>query len=104
MKLRFTPQAIQDLSEIKGYISDALHNPGAANRITKMLMDNCSNLKQFPNAGISARTKLGLDTDDRVLLCEKYLVIYSATEDTVSIGRVIDGRQDYARILFKDMK
>ena len=104
MKLRFTPQAIQDLSEIKGYISDALHNPGAANRITKMLMDNCSNMKQFPNAGISARTKLGLDTDDRVLLCEKYLVIYSATEDTVSIGRVIDGRQDYARILFKDMK
>lgn len=32
MKLRFTPEAISDLAEIKRYIGKELHNPSAAMR------------------------------------------------------------------------
>ena len=42
MKLRYTPEALRDLQEIKRYIKSELHNPTAANRITKAILDGCA--------------------------------------------------------------
>ena len=50
MKLRYTPEAILDLKNIKQYIKVNLHNQTAALRISKMILDNCSSLKMFPES------------------------------------------------------
>ena len=68
MKLRYTPESLCDLQEIKRYIKSELHNPTAANRITKAILDGCAQLKQFPEMGVSIGAKTGYETDLRMLV------------------------------------
>ena len=67
MKLRYTPESLCDLQEIKRYIKSELHNPTAASRITKAILDGCVQLKQFPEMGVSIGAKTGYETDLRML-------------------------------------
>ena len=92
MKLRYTPESLCDLQEIKRYIKSELHNPTAASRITKAILDGCAQLKQFPEMGVSIGAKTGYETDLRMLETE-----------TVSVGRIINARQDYIRILLGEV-
>ena len=89
MKLRYTPEALCDLQEIKRYIKSELHNPTAASRITKAILDGCVQLKQFP--------------DLRMLVVESYIALYRIETENVSVGRIINARQDYIRILLGEV-
>ncbi len=100
MKLRYTPEAIDDLRKITAYIKHTLQNPTAAKRIGTTILDSCSILKSQPKAGYSVQAKVGLETNLRVLVCEKYLIFYRVEEQAVSIARILDGRQDYLQLLF----
>ena len=100
MKLRYTPPAIADLQEIQSYISNALHNPAAANRIIKLILENCAHLKLHPALGMSLSEKTGENTDLRYLLCGQYLALYRIEDDFISVARILSGRTDYMRILF----
>ena len=102
MKLKYTPAAIRDLQNMSSYISDVLYNPAAANRIKKNILKACGSLKQQPMMGGSVKAKIGYETDLRFLICEKHLIFYRIEEDEISVSRVIDGKMDYARILFGD--
>ena len=90
MKLRYTPEALCDLQEIKRYIKSELHNPTAANRITKAILDGCGQLKQFPKMGVSIGAKTGYETDLRMLVVESYIALYRIETETVSVGRIIN--------------
>lgn len=105
MKLRYTPEAVSDLREIRDYIQSALHNPNAAKRISKAVLDACSTLKQFPELGVSIEAKTGFETDLRMLVCENQIAIYrvDAEADIVSVARIVNARQDYIRLLFGDI-
>ena len=100
MTLRYSPQAIRDLQELRDYIRKALHNPSAARRISKKIMDTCGHLKKHPQLGASVAAKTGKPSDLRYLLCEKYIIFYRIDGEAVSVVRVLDGRQDYLYILF----
>ncbi len=100
MKLRYTPEAIDDLRKITAYIKNTLENPSAAKRIGATILDSCSILKSQPKVGYSVKAKVGLETDLRVLVCEKYLIFYRIDKQAVSIARILDGRQDYLQLLF----
>ena len=99
MKLRYTPEALRDLQEIKRYIKSEIHKPTAANRITKAILDGCAQLKQFPEMGVSIGAKTGYETDLRMLVVESYIDLYRIETETVSVGRIINARPDYIRIL-----
>lgn len=105
MKLEYTPEAIKDLREIKNYIGRNLRNPTAATRITRNILNACAALKQFPEMGASVEAKTGFETPLRMLTCKTQIAFYlvDADNDTVSIARIIDGRQDYMRLLFGEM-
>ena len=105
MRLNYTPEAISDIQNIKRYIQHTLRNPSAAVRISKAILDTCSSLKTFPKLGVSVEGKTGFETDLRMLPCENWIAIYriEPDSDVVSVARIIDGRQDYMRILFGDM-
>lgn len=49
MKLRFAPQATQDLIEIAEYIR--VKNPGAAERVRASILESLQVLSQFPEIG-----------------------------------------------------
>ena len=103
MKLRYTPEALRDLQEIKRYIKSELHNPTAASRITKAILDGCAQLKQFPEMGVSIGAKTGYETDLRMLVVESYIALYRIETEVVSVGRIINARQDYIHILFGEV-
>ena len=100
MKLRYTPEAIADIREIKTYIHDSLHNPNAAKRISKMILDHCAQLKVFPKMGVDLGSVLGVETDIRMLVRENYVAIYRCDHDMVSVSRVFNAKQDFLRLLF----
>lgn len=102
MNLRYTPEAISDLQEIKRYISKELHNPTAATRITKMILDQCASLKRFPQSGVEISAMTGYETDLRILVCENYIALYRVDIEVVSVARIINAKQDYMRILFRE--
>lgn len=101
MKLKYTPEAIRDLQSTKAYIGDVLHNPEAARRITKQVLDLCGSLKSHPFLGISLQAKTGTDSDLRYLVCENHLIFYRVESEWILIARILDGRTDYLRILFR---
>lgn len=106
MKLRYTPQAIADIRDVKDYIRDILHNPAAAKRIACSILDSCATLKQFPELGISLAAKTGFETDLRMLVCGHYIALYRIDQNAgaVSVARIIHAQQDYVRILLNDVE
>lgn len=99
-KLRITPVAANDLAEIKAYISLELHNPQAAQRIVKSITNDLRHLQQNPHLGFSVSAKTGKETDLRALLSGNYFLFYRVEYETVQVARILDGRQDYLRVLF----
>lgn len=100
MTIRYTPETIRALQELRHYISQTLCNPKAATRISKGILDSCSKLKQHPQLGMPLEAKISTPTDLRYLTCEKHIAFYRIDGDVISIARIIDGKQDYLRILF----
>lgn len=102
MTIRYTPEAIQDLQELRRYISKTLGNPKAANRISRNILDSCGKLKHHPQLGMAPEAKIGTPTNLRYLIFEKYIAFYRIEGDIISIARILDGRQDYLGLLFRD--
>jgi toxin ParE1/3/4 len=49
VKLRFTPRAVQDISDIADYIR--IHSPAAAQRVRATIVESLRNLAIFPRLG-----------------------------------------------------
>lgn len=77
MKLRFTPQAIQDLTAIADYVNE--HSPAAAKRIRAVILEALQNLLMFPHAG-RQQTVQGV----RKLVTRKYRHLIYYTADTIA--------------------
>ena len=98
MKIRYTPQAILDLEEIRDYISLELQNPEAAQNIIRSIAKDTAALKDMPWLGVELRKKTGRDIAGRALISGKYMVIYEIEEE-ISVLRVLDTRVDYLRMI-----
>ena len=99
-KLCITPAAASDLAEIKAYISLELHNPQAAQRIVRSITHDLRHLQQNTYLGFSVSAKIGRETDLRALLNGSYFLFYRVETEAVQVARILDGRQDYLRVLF----
>lgn len=100
MKLRVTPAALQDMKDIKEYISITLCNPAAAKRTVSNIISAYKKLTDSPFIGTSLRAKVDIDTPFRYLVSGNYLIFYQTNDDHVDIHRIIYGKRDYIRILF----
>ena len=101
MILRYTPEAIADLTDTKTYISKTLHNAKAANRITKSILESCASLKSFPQSGTMLEVLTGQPSDIRYIVAENHLIFYRVEDGYIMIARILDGRTDYLRVLMK---
>ena len=98
--IKLSPQAVSDLHDIKAYITDELCNPIAADRTIKKIINDYSLLEISPMMGPSLSSVIHMKTDYRYLVSGKYIIIYKADSEYVSIYRILYGARDYLKILF----
>jgi toxin ParE1/3/4 len=103
-KIRFTPQAVADLDEIKRYISFDLLNPQAATALLTLIFEKIRTLSALPQTGARLRTDLPSLKIYRFIPCKNYLVFYRTEEKAVSIIRILYARRDYLGLLESDTK
>lgn len=101
IEIRFSPDALEDLQEIKSYIADDLQNTKAAENTIRTIMDRIKRLIDFPDMGAPLSSVAQTQSDYRYLICGNYTTFYRHEEDTVYIIRVLYGRRDYMRVLFE---
>ena len=102
MKVHYKKTALEDIQATEAYISQELHNPTAAKKLTKNIVQAVSLLPDNPYMGTQLSSKYDVDTDLRYLIVSKHLIFYRTIEsaECIEVTRVIDGRQDYMAILF----
>ena len=88
MKLVYTDEAIDDLKRLRAFI--AAHNPTAAARIAKELLERIGRLAEFPRMGTRVEIAPQPDTI-RDIVFGNYIVRYSIHPSTVIILRIWHG-------------
>ena len=98
--VRYSPEAEDDLVDIKRYISEDRNSPIAAlNTVTK-ITKRIKILEQFPETGTKLSSIIDIITDYRFLVCGNYIAFYRFDGEYVNIIRILYGRRDYVKILF----
>ena len=95
-----SPQAAEDLLEIKRYIEKELQNPIAALNTVKKIVETYENLADYPAIGISVEKYVSFPTDYRFVLANNYSIFYRIENERVKIIRILYSRRDFVRILF----
>lgn len=102
-KISFSPEAVDDLKEIKRYIKDELCNEQAAKNTVAKILKKIKILSDFPESGSSLSAIIGFDADYRYLICDNYIAFYRIENKNVLIVRILYGRRNYMQILFGDI-
>lgn len=101
-KVRYSPEAVNDLDEIWAYISDELQNPESALKTVNGVMDAVDRLNDFPEMGPPLSSVTNMESMFRFLVCGSYIAFYHLDGSEVSIDRILYGKRDYIRILFEE--
>lgn len=101
-KLHLSPEAQEDLSEIKAYIAEDLENPQAALSTVTKITKTIRMLQDHALIGTPLSAVADVNSDYRYLVSGNYMVFYRVAGKDVFIDRVLYGRRDYLRILFAD--
>ena len=103
-KLYISPEAQNDLKEIKQYISEELENETAADNTVIKIIERIRQLEEHALIGTPLNSVVDVKSDYRYLVCGNYLVFYRAYQADVYIDRVLYGRRDYMSVLFGPLK
>lgn len=79
-----SPQAVQDLLEIKLYIESELQNPIAAHNTVKKIVERY----------------LSFHTDYKFVLANNYSIFYRTEGNFVKVIRIMYSKRDFIKILF----
>ena len=99
-EVKFSPEAINDLQQIKTYITEELCNEQAAISTIAKIVKHIHALESFPKSGTPLEAMVSFSSDYRFLVCGNYTAFYRIEEGKVLIVRVLYGRRDFMRILF----
>lgn len=96
--LRINPKAHQDIQAIYDYILK--DGESIAKGQAELIYKGLEKLADFPGIGGELSKKFSVKTDYRYLVVNApYLAFYKIMQDTVDVYRILDGRQDYIRLL-----
>ena len=100
--VRLSSDAKEDLKSIRTYILEELDNPTAAKNVIDQIIRRMRQLEQFPMMGAALSSIIEPETDYRFLVSGNYLIIYRIEKSDVFVDRILYGKRDYLKILFKD--
>ena len=101
-EVKITPQAAEDLLEIKNYIENELQNPIAAKNTVLKIVETYENLAEFPETGIPVERYVLFPTDYKFVLANNYSIFYRIEDKIVRVIRILYSKRDFVRILFED--
>lgn len=99
-EIKFSPEAVTDLQQIKSYITEELCNEQAAVNTIANITKRIRMLADFPESGTPLSYIVDFETDYRFLVCGNYTAFYRIENQTVNIVRVLYGRRNFMQILF----
>ena len=102
--LHLSPEAQEDLSEIKAYIAEDLENPQAALSTVTKITKAIRMLRDHALIGTPLSAVADISGDYRYLVSGSYMVFYRVAGKDIFVDRVLYGRRDYLRILFPDIQ
>ena len=100
--LHLSPEAQDDLMDIKNYITEELENPQAAIDTVNKITSSIRLLRDHGHIGAPLSSVAVIDSDYRFLVSGNYLVFYRANDNDIYIDRILYGRREYLRILFDE--
>ena len=101
-EVKVSPQAAEDLLEIKGYIENELQNPIAAQNTVLKIVETYEDLANFPGIGIPVERYVDFPTDYEFVLANNYSIFYRIEDEIVRVVRILYSRRDFIRILFEN--
>ena len=101
--IHYSAESRRDLDDIWDYIVSELQNRVAAERVVNRILDAVERLKDFAEMGALLSSVADVGGDYRFLVRGNYMVFYRVNGRDVFIDRVLYGRRDYLRVLFRDM-
>ena len=101
VSVKFSPEALRDLDEIYDYIANVLKSPDAADNTVNKILDKTDLLSDNPEIGTQLFFENDLFSGYRYMVSDNYLAFYRITTESVFVDRVIYGKRDYMKILFK---
>lgn len=101
-EVKVSPQAAEDLLEIKDYIENELLNPIAAQNTVEKIIEIFEDLANYPEIGIPVERYVAFSTDYKFVLANNYFIFYRIKEDCVKVIRIMYSRRDFVKILFGD--
>ena len=101
-EVKVSPQAAEDLLEIKGYIENELQNPIAAQNTVLKIVETYEDLANFPGIGITVERYVDFPTDYKFVLANNYSIFYRIEDEIVRVVRILYSRRDFIRILFEN--
>ena len=102
-EIKFSPESVSDLKEIRKYISDDLENKVAADNTVALILGEIKGLSTFPKSGSPLSSIVKISTDYRYIVCKNYMVFYRCENDTVYVSRILYGKMNYMKVLFGDV-
>lgn len=98
-KINFTPDAFEDLKEIKAYITDELCSEQSAINAVGNITRRIRQLADFPESEASLSSIISFEVPYRFLVCGSYTAFYKIEGNEVHIIRVLYGRRNFLQIL-----
>lgn len=99
-EIKFSPDALRDLKEIKAYITDELCSPSSAAKIVGQIMNRIRQLSDFPALGAPLSSVIHMEVSYRFLVCGNYTAFYKVDDDEVHIIRILYNRRNFMQVLF----
>lgn len=99
MHIVFSPEALNDIEQIKDYLISQFGDNTATKNIRRIIKE-IKTLESFPLKGPGVWERYGIDSEYRYIFANKNYVFYRVDEDAVRIIRILDARRDFLTILF----
>ena len=95
----FSPEALNDLEQIKNYLLDRFGEKTAEKNIRTVLKE-IRTLESYPFKGSGVWERYGIDSEYHYIYTNKNYVFYRVDSDVIKVIRVLDARRDFLKILF----
>lgn len=101
--IHYSVESRRNLDDIWDYIVSELQNRVAAERVVNRILDAVDRLEDFAEMGALLSSVADVSGDYRFLVSGSYMVFYRVNGRDVYVDRILYGRRDFLRVLFRDM-
>lgn len=101
-QIQYSPVAVRDLDRVWAEVFAASKTPEIATKYVDDLMNHILGKKEFPKSSFSLYYE-GTFTGYYFIVFKVYMAFYHVQEDEIWIDRILYGKSDYIRTIFRNL-